>query len=97
MRPSPLEASRTNNSDGDDFVFEYSVDGVNWLPLATVASATEQVYSAALGVLSGAVTVRVTVRVSSACSSETSLPSCSAVMVVSDSSTVVPVRPSVQA
>jgi len=55
-----LEASRTNNTDGDNFVFEYSADGVNWLPLATVASATEQVYTVALGVLSGAVTVRVT-------------------------------------
>jgi len=55
-----LEVSRASNTDGDDFVFEYSTDGATWLSLATVASATEQTYSAALGTLSGAVTVRVT-------------------------------------
>ncbi len=55
-----LEASRTANADGDDFLFEYSTDGANWYALATVASGTETAYSAALGALSGAVTVRVT-------------------------------------
>jgi hypothetical protein len=54
-----LEASRTNNSEGDNMVFDYSTDGVNWNPLVTVASATETAYSAALGTVSGAVTVRV--------------------------------------
>ncbi len=53
-----LEASRTNNSEGDDFVFDYSTDGVLWSPLVTVSSATETAYSAALGTLSGTVTVR---------------------------------------
>ncbi len=43
-----LEAYRSNNSDGDNFVFEYSTDGSTWLPLVTVASATEQVYSYSL-------------------------------------------------
>ncbi len=54
-----LEASRTDNAEGDSFVFTYSTDGATWLPLVTVASATEQAYSAALGALSGAITVRV--------------------------------------
>ena len=55
-----LEASRNDNSDGDNFTFEYSTDGATWLPLVTVASSTEQAYSASLGAVSGAVTVRVT-------------------------------------
>jgi PKD repeat protein len=56
-----LEAYRPNNADGDNFVFEYSTDGAVWNALATVASATEQVYSAGMpSGLSGAVTVRVT-------------------------------------
>jgi len=55
-----LEASRTNNSEGDNFAFEYSTDGVNWNPLLTLASATESAYSVPLGSLSGAVTVRAT-------------------------------------
>ncbi|MEJ2720689.1 MAG: S8 family serine peptidase, partial [bacterium] len=36
-----LEASRTNNTEGDNVLFEYSTDGVNWSSLVTVASATE--------------------------------------------------------
>ncbi len=55
-----MTAARPANGDGDDFVFEYSTDGATWLPLATVASATQQAYSTALGALSGSVTVRVT-------------------------------------
>jgi len=43
-----LEAYRPANSDGDNFVFEYSTDDVTYMPLVTVASATEQIYSAAL-------------------------------------------------
>ncbi len=43
-----LEAYRPANSDGDNFVFEYSTDDVTYIPLVTVASATEQIYSAAL-------------------------------------------------
>ncbi len=55
-----LEASRTDNADGDDFVFAYSTDGATWIDLVTVASAAEQVYEATLPAnLSGAVTVRV--------------------------------------
>ncbi|MBU8869269.1 MAG: S8 family serine peptidase [Gemmatimonadales bacterium] len=53
-----LEASRSDNSEGDNFVFEYSTDGVNYLPLATVSSSTEQSFSVSLGAVSGSVTVR---------------------------------------
>ena len=53
-----LEASRSNNAEGDNFVFAYSTDGVNFTNLATVSSATEQTFSVPLGNLSGAVTVR---------------------------------------
>jgi len=56
-----VEAYRPNNADGDDFAFEYSTDNVNFLPLLTVASASEQVYSAALpSATSGTVYIRVT-------------------------------------
>jgi len=55
-----VEASRADNADGDDFAFEYSTDGNNYSPVLTVASATEQVYSAAMPAnLSGTVFVRV--------------------------------------
>ncbi len=53
-----VEAYRPANSDGDNFVFTYSTDGSTWLPLVTVASATEQAYTAEISV-QGAVTVRV--------------------------------------
>jgi len=52
-----LVASRPNNSDGDNFVFEYSAGGA-WVPLATISSATAQVLAVPVGALSGAVTVR---------------------------------------
>jgi PKD repeat protein len=55
-----LEAYRPANSDGDDFVFEYSTDGATFLSLVTVASATEQVYSLGVPGLTGTVYVRVT-------------------------------------
>ncbi len=55
-----LEAYRPANSDGDDFVFEYSTDGSTFLPLVTVASATEQVYSVGMPALTGTVYVKVT-------------------------------------
>ncbi len=56
-----LEAYRSTNSEGDNFLFEYSTDGSTWLSLVTVASATEQVYEASMpNDLSGIVTVRVT-------------------------------------
>ncbi len=55
-----LEAARTNNTEGDNFVFAYSTDGVNFTNLATVSSATEQSFSVPLGSLSGTVTVRAT-------------------------------------
>ena len=56
-----LEAYRPNSSDGDNFLFEYSTDGVNYNSLVTVASATEQVYSVAMPAsTNGVLTVRVT-------------------------------------
>jgi len=55
-----LEAARTNNTEGDNFVFAYSTDGVNFTNLATVSSATEQSFSVPVGTLSGTVTVRAT-------------------------------------
>jgi PKD repeat protein len=56
-----LEAYRTNNTDGDNFVFEYSTDGAAYNGLLTLASATEQVYSVGLPAgTSGTVYVRVT-------------------------------------
>ncbi|MFH1841624.1 MAG: S8 family serine peptidase [bacterium] len=55
-----LEASRTDNAEGDNMAFEYSTDGVNWYALVTVGSATETAYSIGLGTLSGTVTVRAT-------------------------------------
>ena len=55
-----LEASRTDNAEGDNFLFEYSTDGVNYSALATVSSATEQSFTVPLGTLTGAVTVRAT-------------------------------------
>ncbi len=54
-----LAASRPANADGEDFRFEYSTDGANWIALATIGSATEQLISQNLGALSGPVTVRV--------------------------------------
>jgi PKD repeat protein len=53
-----LEAARGTNSDGDNFVFEYSTDGAIWNALATVSSATKQTFNISLGAISGAVTVR---------------------------------------
>jgi len=55
-----LEAARSDNADGDNFVIDYSTDGVNFTILATVSSATEQSFSVPLGPLSGSVTVRAT-------------------------------------
>ncbi len=55
-----LEAARSNNTDNDNFAFEYSTDGVNWVALATISSATEQTFAIDCGTLSGAVTVRAT-------------------------------------
>ncbi|HOP06643.1 MAG TPA: PKD domain-containing protein [candidate division Zixibacteria bacterium] len=43
-----LEAYRPNNSDGDDFIFSYSTDGVTYTTMVTVSSATEQVYTYSL-------------------------------------------------
>ena len=55
-----LEAYRPANTDGDDFIFEYSTDDATYLSLVTVASATEQVYSAAIpDGITGTVYVRV--------------------------------------
>ncbi len=55
-----LEAARPASSDGDDFVFSYSTDNATFIDLLTVASATEQVYSASLpSGTSGPVYIRV--------------------------------------
>jgi serine protease len=53
-----VEAYRPNNAEGDNFTFQYSTDNVNFTNLVTVASATEQTYSATLPV-SGTVYIRV--------------------------------------
>jgi len=55
-----LEAYRPSNSDGDNFVFEYSTDDATYNSLVTVSSATEQVYSVSVPALTGTVYVRVT-------------------------------------
>jgi PKD repeat protein len=55
-----VEGYRPDNSDGDDFSFEYSIDDNSYVPLVTINSATEQVYSAAIpNNISGNVYVRV--------------------------------------
>lgn len=55
-----VEASRTNNSEGDNFRFEYSPNGTSFVPLLTVASSTEQVYTADMpDVPAGTVYIRV--------------------------------------
>ncbi len=55
-----VEAYRTNNTDGDDFTFAYSTNDATYTNLVTVASASEQVYSAAMPAgITGTVYVRV--------------------------------------
>ena len=56
-----LTASRPNNSEGDDFEFQYSTDaGQNWTTLATVNAPGLTLYPVALGAtISGSVIVRV--------------------------------------
>jgi PKD repeat protein len=55
-----IEAYRPASPDGDNFVFAYSTDGAAYTDLVTVASATEQVYSAAMPAsVSGTVYIRV--------------------------------------
>ncbi len=55
-----VEAYRPDNSEGDDFSFEYSTDNSSFTPLLTVNSATEQTYSAAMpSSISGTVYIRV--------------------------------------
>ncbi|MBC2705351.1 S8 family serine peptidase [Desulfobacula sp.] len=56
-----LEAYRSDNEDGDDFVFEYSTDGSTYYDLFTVNDEVEKIYFAQLpSSLSGMVYVRVT-------------------------------------
>jgi PKD repeat protein len=54
-----LEAYRPTNADGDNFIFAYSTDDVNYYNLVTVASATEQIYTASLPAITGIVYIRV--------------------------------------
>ncbi|MCA9217763.1 MAG: hypothetical protein KDB27_32060, partial [Planctomycetales bacterium] len=55
-----LLASRTDNAEGDDFVFSYSTDnGGTWTDLATVNSSTLTLYPVPLSSVSGTVIVRV--------------------------------------
>ncbi len=55
-----VEGYRPNNSDSDNFAFEYSTDGTNFTRVVTISSSTERLYSAALPPgLSGSVHVRV--------------------------------------
>ncbi len=55
-----VEAYRPSNTDGDNFVFSYSPDNVTFTDMVTVASATDQVYSASLPAgLTGTVYIRV--------------------------------------
>ncbi len=56
-----VTASRPNNSEGDDFTFEYSTDGgSNWSQLATVTTPSLTLYPVALpSAISGTVLVRV--------------------------------------
>lgn len=55
-----VEGYRPNNSDGDDFSFEYSLNDATYIPLVTINSATEQTYSAGIpNNVSGTVYVRV--------------------------------------
>lgn len=55
------ETYRPANSDGDDFLFDYSTDGVNYSSLFTLSSGTERAYSVSMPAsLSGTVYVRVT-------------------------------------
>jgi len=55
-----VEAYRPDNSEADDFSFEYSTDNVSFTPLLTVNSATEQMFSAPMpSGVSGTVYIRV--------------------------------------
>lgn len=55
-----VEAYRPGNTDGDNFIFAYSLDDVTYNNLVTVNSSTEQIYSASLpGALSGTVYISV--------------------------------------
>lgn len=53
-----LEASRPNNTDEDDFIFAYSTDDVNYIDLLTIASTTDQFYSALIPDVNGKVYIR---------------------------------------
>ena len=56
-----LEANRTNNTEGDDFKFEYSTDGSTYYQLVTVNEPVDTVYSCKMSnETSGNVTIRVT-------------------------------------
>lgn len=43
-----VRAYRPNNSENDNFIFEYSTDNVNFIPSLTVNSSTEQLFSSDL-------------------------------------------------
>lgn len=56
-----VEAFHDPSADGDDFIFSYSVDGINFVEVITVTGTSDQdqVQTASLGSVSGAVTIRV--------------------------------------
>ena len=55
-----VEAYRPNNSDNDNFAFEYSINGSEFFPLVTISNSIEQIYSATIpGHANGTILVRV--------------------------------------
>jgi hypothetical protein len=56
-----VEAFHDPSADGDDFVFSYSTDGINFAEVITVTGTSDQdkVQTASLGSVAGAVTIRV--------------------------------------
>jgi len=54
-----LKLADRKNSDGDNFIFAYSTDDINYISLAVVENSADQIYSAALpSSISGTVYVR---------------------------------------
>ena len=55
-----LEGYRSDNNEGDNFLFSYSVDGQNWTDMFTVNSSTQSLYQYSMSApVSGDLIVRV--------------------------------------